>query len=69
MKICNDLTLSPSINQLSTNLLQIVEILPASKDEDIINTFQTLYQPKVRLLIFASIATCLDIIFAVLKLS
>ena len=43
MKICNNLALSTSTNQLSTTLIEILEFFAVLNNENIMNALQTLY--------------------------
>ncbi len=65
MKIRNDLATSTSSSRLFSTPMEILELLAIPDNEDITDASQTLYQQKVRSLIFAAIATRLDIAFAV----
>ena len=67
-KICNNLA-PPESTRLPTTPMGVGELLPLSDDEDITNFSMTLHQQKIGSLLFAPIATRLDIAFAVLRLS
>ena len=69
MKICNDISPSTSTSQLPVTPIEIFELLAAPDNEDITDVSQTLYQQKVGLLLFASIATQPEIAFAVSRFS
>ena len=68
MNICNDLASNTSTNPLAATPIEILELLAAPDNENIMNESQTMYQQKVGLLLFAAIATQPDIVFAVLRL-
>lgn len=68
-KICNDLALCANTSRLPTTPMEVLELLPASKDEIITDLSRTLYQQKVGSLLYATIATRPDIAFAVSQLS
>ncbi len=65
MKICNNFSPSTSTSRLPSTPMEILELLSVPDNEDITDASRTLYQRKVRSLIFAAIATRPDIAFAV----
>ncbi len=66
MKICNDPASSTSTSRLPSAPREILELLAVPDNEDITDASRTLYQQKIGSLLFAAIATRLDIAFAVL---
>lgn len=69
LKICNNLTPGIITSRLPDMGIEILEILAAPNNKDIMNVSQTLYQQKVKSLLFVAIATWPDIAFAVSRLS
>lgn len=67
-KTCNKFAPTPT-SRPSTTIMDIVKFLPLSKEEEVSDASRTLYQRKVRSLLFAAIATRPDIAFAVSRLS
>ena len=67
--ICNDLAHTSESTRPPTTPMDVAELLPLSDDKIIIDFSRTLYQRKMGSLLFAAIATHLDIAFAALRLS
>lgn len=57
MKIYNDLTSSITTSQLPTMPMEILKLLAAPNNEDIIDALKTLYQQNIGTLLFTAITT------------
>ncbi len=65
MKIHNDFAPSATTSRLLSTPMKILKLIAISDNEDITDLSRTLYQRKVRWLLFAAIATRPEITFAV----
>ena len=68
MRICNEFIYTIDQLRLPTTPIKIPELHPIEKDKIISDSFRTLYQHKVGLLLFAAIATRSNIAFAISRL-
>ncbi len=68
MKIYDDLAPSTNTSRYPSTPVEIFDLLDVPDNEDITDASQTLYQRKVRSLLFAAVATRPDIAFAVPRL-